>query len=184
MISLTAILGHASKAFSPSCSFPCAGVTTTIGGNPAALISEIGFAISLDGMLAQISDAVQRYCSGGYTARVLVGAFDDGPRLFLIASDADKISPDRLPFEPLELGHMASSGTNLPEYAEMIDRGFSEASVERFIAAQIAAGMDWDGMPVHLRGRRDWMSGKLTCATVSAAGVAFDVVREIDRAAA
>jgi hypothetical protein len=173
------LLGQFAKVYSLPTGFPCAVSLTTIGGMQNELVDKIGYSVTLDGILEQCSKSLRAYCAAGHLARMLVAAYYDGPRLFLIAYDSDKLPSGGEPFVPVEMTHVMSSGNDLPEYAAMIAAGFSTESVDAFHEAQISHGMTYDDAPDHLRDRRNWFGGQLCEVAVSGRGVELNVIHEI-----
>ncbi len=177
-------LGDFAKCYELAASFPAACVFSTVGGDWNKLAHSIGFAITLPALLSNISEAVRQYSRTGYKCRVLLAAHYDGrPRLFMIAADGQRIWDWSNPCEAVEIDHFACSGNDLPEYAAMLADGFSANSVQAFTDAQLKAPFTYEGpLGAKAKGKTDWLGGKLCCATVTAQGVAFEAVREIEAA--
>ena len=116
-----------SKAFE-GLFWPFAGALSLVGPTTAAydIPAAIGAAYpaSVDELLDVTSKALLAYAGKGGFGRVLIGAWEDGPRLFVIATDGAGLVA---PFEPAELDFYCSSGN--PDLAGLVNVLVRQANV-------------------------------------------------------
>lgn len=155
--------------------WPFAGVVSC-AGEPLLIEDEIGLPADVPELLEQVRAALRAYYMRGGAGRVLLGTNLDGPRLFLIASDATGIAA---PFEPAELLSFTSSGTGTAAYRRAIERGFTLKRMRRVIDAQIAEPFDGEGSLASL-GRQTWIGGQIVEIEVTPAGVDSRVLRQVE----
>lgn len=170
------LLTCAAKAFQ-GLSWPFAGVSCSIGGNPQEIAFEIGKSWPEDvpGLLSETSAALRRYAAKGYLARILLATWIDRPQLWLIATDNDT---GEGAFVPCEVLHYVNSGNGLREAERAFRRGITPKRMARVIDAQIANPVPAAG-PLGAAGYHVQFGGNVVEIEVSREGVGSRVLRAI-----
>lgn len=161
-----------SKAFT-GLLWPFAGTMSLIGPTVAAydIPAAIGAAypMNVDELLSVTRKALLAYADKGGTGRVLIGAWQDEPRLFVVATDgAGQVEP----FEPAEVDFYCSSGNRSTAYQLAVANGFTPDRMMAVIDAQRAETHDG---PL---GEGHWIGGNAAEFTIAETGITSRVARE------
>lgn len=166
-----------------SLTWPYALCTASNGGVPHEIMHDVASAAPTDlaSLLSAVSDALRAYALKGFTASVLVAAWEGEARLFLVSS-IDRGADDPA-FRPIEILHHVCTGMHLPAYHEAVAAGLTPQSMAKVIDAQIEQPFELDG-PMAAVGKRLWFGGGIVQIEVSKDGVRDKVLRLVDQSEA
>lgn len=162
-----------------SLTWPYALSISSNGGNPHEILHDVRSAAPVDlaSLLSAVSDALRTYALKGFTATVLVAAWEGEPHLFYV-STIDR-GPKEPAFQPDELLHCVCSGQQLTAYHEAVAAGLTPESMANVIDAQIEAPFKLEGL-MGSSGERIWFGGGVVQIEVSRDGVRDRVIRMVD----
>ena len=163
-----------------SLTWPYAVSTSSNGGNPHEIFAAIGAAAPTDlsSLLLAVSDALSAYAAQGFTAFVLVAAWEREARLFLV-STIDR-GPDDPAFQPIEILHHVCTGQHLPAYHDAVAAGLTPQNMARVIDAQIVTPFALQG-PMGSSGERIWFGGGVVQIEVTRDGITDRVLRMVEK---
>lgn len=158
--------------------WPWAGIMASNGGIPHTIARDIGEAWPSDvpSLLAATIAALRSYAAQGYSARVLLAAYEDRPQLWLVGTDD---CTGEGAFVPCEASHYLAFGNDLPEYRRAVSKGLTPKRMANIIDAQIAQPFELAGSFASA-GKRVWVGGAVVETKVSRAGVESRVLRAVD----
>lgn len=164
------------KAFE-GLTWPFAGTLSLVGATvdcfnvPAAIAS--AYPANVAALLNVTREALIAYSARGGAGRVLLGAWEDEPQLWIVASDGAGLVA---PFEPAELDFYTSSGNRSAAYQLAVANGFTPERMLTVIDAQRAEPHVSDH--VAALGEGHWIGGNCVELAVRSSGVTSRVVRE------
>jgi len=161
---------YGSKAFA-GLDWPFAAAFAAINGNPKQLICDMGNAkpANLLDLLACATTAAENY--QGDTIRMLIAAYEERPRLFLISSEQMPLGYST-PFQPVEVDHYADGALAVPAGRMAVKRGYNVKRM-RTVAKQLAETPEEPRLGL---GMRHWIGGDIQEITVDADGIKVDTI--------
>lgn len=165
--------------------FPFAVSFSSNGGNPYMMFDaiEARFPISLPALLEGAVEGLRAYAATGHVGTLLVAAWEDEPRLFLIRSFDGLSGHDESAFEPIEVLHHICNGAGSPELEALRSAGLSRRRMHRVNDLLASRPFDYHESFGVQHGRRG-IGGTIVETTVTRGGVRNTVIRTLDEQAA
>jgi hypothetical protein len=158
--------------------WPYALSTSSNGGNPHDILQAASEnePANLAALLANVVRALRAYAAKGFTANVLVAAWEVEARLFYVSTIDGAL--DEPAFTPVEILHHVCTGTHLPAYHEAVAAGLTPETMAKVIDAQIEHPFELQG-PMAAAGKRLWFGGGIVQIEVTRDGVSDRVLRMV-----